>query len=160
MRQSFLTEFNACWHALNFFIFIFKFIFFNFIFNFIFLFLLSLLLCFFSQTSRGMASLVVQTVRNLSAVPNTFSFAPGMQDFSSLPVTEVVPLHWSVCVCACSVVSNSLRPHRLQSARLLSVHGILQARILEWVAMPSSRESSRPRDQTRVSCITGRLFTI
>ena len=33
-----------------------------------------------------------------------------------------------------------------------SVHGILQARILEWVAMPFSRGSSRPRDQTRVFC--------
>jgi len=33
-----------------------------------------------------------------------------------------------------------------------SVHGILQARILVWVAMPSSRVSSRPRDQTHVSC--------
>ena len=43
-----------------------------------------------------------------------------------------------------------------------SVHGILQARTLEWVAMPSSRGSSRPRDQTRVSCtscIAGRFFT-
>ena len=35
-----------------------------------------------------------------------------------------------------------------------SVHEILQARILEWPAMPSSRGSSRPRDQTRVSCIS------
>ena len=34
-----------------------------------------------------------------------------------------------------------------------SVHGILQARILEWVAIPFSRRSSQPRDQTRVSCI-------
>ena len=34
-----------------------------------------------------------------------------------------------------------------------SVHGILQARILEWVAMPSSRGSSKPRDQNCVSCI-------
>ena len=33
-----------------------------------------------------------------------------------------------------------------------SVHGILQARILEWVAISSSRGSSQPRDQTRVSC--------
>ena len=33
-----------------------------------------------------------------------------------------------------------------------SVHGILQARILEWVAKPSSRGSSGPRDQTHVSC--------
>ena len=34
-----------------------------------------------------------------------------------------------------------------------SVHGILQARILEWVAMSSSRGSSQPRDQTFISCI-------
>ena len=34
-----------------------------------------------------------------------------------------------------------------------SVHGILQARILEWVAMPSSRGPSRPRDQTHSSCL-------
>ena len=39
-----------------------------------------------------------------------------------------------------------------------SVHGIFQARILEWVAISSSRGSSRPRDQTHISCVswTGR----
>ena len=41
-----------------------------------------------------------------------------------------------------------------------SVHRILEARILEWVAMPSSRESSPPRDQTQVSCTAGGFFTI
>ena len=41
-----------------------------------------------------------------------------------------------------------------------SVHGILEARILEWVAVPSSRGSSQPWDQTRVSRITGRFFSI
>ena len=41
-----------------------------------------------------------------------------------------------------------------------SVHEVLQARILEWVAISFSRESSRPRDRTRVSCIAGRCFTI
>ena len=41
-----------------------------------------------------------------------------------------------------------------------SVHGILQARVLEWVAMPSSRGYSQPRDQTRVSFIAGRFLTI
>ena len=41
-----------------------------------------------------------------------------------------------------------------------SVHGTLQARILEWVAIPFSKRSSRPRDQTLVSCITGEFFTI
>ena len=42
-----------------------------------------------------------------------------------------------------------------------SVHGILQARILEWVAMPSSRGSFQTRDQTHVSCVSwiaGRFF--
>ena len=40
-----------------------------------------------------------------------------------------------------------------------SVHGILQARTLEWVAIPSSRGSSRPRDQTKVCCFAGGFFT-
>ena len=41
-----------------------------------------------------------------------------------------------------------------------SVHGILQARILEWVAIPFSRGPFQPTDQTLVSRITGRFFTI
>ena len=43
-----------------------------------------------------------------------------------------------------------------------SIHGILQARILEWVAMPLSRGSSQPRDQTLISYVSslaGRFFT-
>ena len=41
-----------------------------------------------------------------------------------------------------------------------SVHGILQARILEWVAIPFSRRSFQFRDQTQVSRIASRFFTI
>ena len=41
-----------------------------------------------------------------------------------------------------------------------SVHGILQARILEWVAISFSRESSWPRDRTQVSRIAGRRFNL
>ena len=41
-----------------------------------------------------------------------------------------------------------------------SVHGILQARILEWVVVPFSRGSSQPKDRTQVFCIVGRFFTI
>ena len=41
-----------------------------------------------------------------------------------------------------------------------SIHGIFQARILEWVAISFSRGSSQPRDQTWVSCIVGRCFTV
>ena len=43
-----------------------------------------------------------------------------------------------------------------------SVHGILQSRILEWVAISYSKEPSQPRDQTTVSCtsfIAGKFFT-
>ena len=49
----------------------------------------------------------------------------------------------------------------LQSNSVLdyTVHGILQARVLEWVAIPFSRGSSQPRNRTWVSCITGRFFT-
>ena len=41
-----------------------------------------------------------------------------------------------------------------------SVHGILQARILEWVTISFSRGSSQPRDQTQVSHIGGRCFNL
>ena len=41
-----------------------------------------------------------------------------------------------------------------------SVHRILQARILEWVAIPFSRGSSRLRERTQASCIAGGLFTL
>ena len=54
---------------------------------------------------------------------------------------------------SCSVLSNSLQPMDY------TVHGILQARILEWIAFPFSRGSSQPRDQTQVSHIAGWFFT-
>ena len=52
----------------------------------------------------------------------------------------------------CSVVCDSLGPHRI-------VHGTLQARILEWVAVPFFRGTSQPRDQTQVSHTAGRFIT-
>ena len=58
---------------------------------------------------------------------------------------------YSILMHEVKIVSNSLRPHGL--------YGILQARILEWVAFPFSRGSSQPRDQTQVSRIAGRFFT-
>ena len=41
-----------------------------------------------------------------------------------------------------------------------SIHGIFQARVLEWVAITFSRGSPWPRDWTQVSCIAGRCFTL
>ena len=59
-----------------------------------------------------------------------------------------------VVVLSCSVVSDSLWPHGLYSPPGSCVRGILQARILEWVAIPSSRGSSWPSDGIWVSCIS------
>ena len=67
-----------------------------------------------------------------------------------------------LCVCLVAQSCPALRdPIGRTAARQapLSME-ILQARILEWVAMPSSRGSSQPRDQTQVPCIAGGFFTI
>ena len=47
----------------------------------------------------------------------------------------------------------------LSDPMVYTVHGILQAKILEWAAFPFSRGSSQPRDQTQVSHIAGGFFT-
>ena len=67
------------------------------------------------------------------------------------PCRNLFALSWSV-------VSNSLWPHGLQPVHGSSVHGILQARMQEWVAISSSKGSSWPRDRTCVSYVscTGR----
>ena len=58
-----------------------------------------------------------------------------------------------------SVMSDSLDPMDC-SLPGSSVHGVFQARVLEWVAISFSRGSSLPRYWTRVSCIVGRRFTL
>ena len=59
-----------------------------------------------------------------------------------------------------SVVSDSLRAAWTVAHQAPLSMGILQARTLEWVAMPSSRGSSRLRDRTQVAHIAGRFCTI
>ena len=71
----------------------------------------------------------------------------------------------SVCVCVfmCVLVAQlclTLCNPMDYSPPDSSVHGILHARILELVAISLSRGSSRPKDQTQVSCIADRFFTI
>ena len=60
----------------------------------------------------------------------------------------------SVYVLSLSVISDFMRPQAPLSM------GILQGRILEWMAMPSSRGSSQPRDLTQVPHIAGGFFTV
>ena len=65
-------------------------------------------------------------------------------------------------LCSVALVMSDSLPSMDCSPSGSSVHRILQARILEWVAMPSSRGSSQPRNRTHisgVSCIAGRFFT-
>ena len=65
------------------------------------------------------------------------------------------------CTCVCSQPCLTLCDPTDCSLPGCSVHGILQARVLEWVAMLSSRGSSQPTDRTRVSCgscIAGGFF--
>ena len=87
--------------------------------------------------------------------------ATGIHVFHVTPVCAVPQsLTMRACLLA-SVVSTSLWPFGCNPPGS-SVHGILQAKILEWVATPSSRVSSPPRDRTRVSCnscIAGGFFS-
>ena len=66
-----------------------------------------------------------------------------------------------VCECAKSLqLCLTLRNLMDGSPPGSSVCGILQARILQWVALPFSRGSSQPRDWIQVSCIAGGFFTV
>ena len=64
----------------------------------------------------------------------------------------------TVCLAQSLQLCPTLLPHCIPAGS--SVHGILQARILEWVPIFFSRGSSRLRDRTLVSGIIGRFFTI
>ena len=71
--------------------------------------------------------------------------------------------HVCVCVCVCVLVTQlclTLGSPMDCNSPGFSVHGIFQARILEWVAIPFSKGSSQSRAQTQISHITGRFFTI
>ena len=84
------------------------------------------------------------------------NWGPPALQADSLPAEPPGEPH-SESICR-SVVSNSLRPMDCTPPGP-SVHGILQARILEWVAISFSRGSSQPRNQTWVSCVAGRFLT-
>ena len=87
---------------------------------------------------------------------------PLMVCFNKHFILSFILLLLLVCCCCCLVAESSPTLFDPMDCSLpgSSVHGILQARILQWVAIPSSRGSSQPRDQTQVSCIAGRFFAI
>ena len=66
---------------------------------------------------------------------------------------------WNMCVLVAQSCPSLCNPMDYSSPGS-SVHGLLQTRILEWVAIPFSRGSSQPRDQTQVLCMADKFFTI
>ena len=64
-----------------------------------------------------------------------------------------------LCLCSVIILCPALFHPVDCSLPGSSVQGILQARILEWVAISFSRGSSQPRNQTHVSCLADRFFT-
>ena len=74
-----------------------------------------------------------------------------------IPNHPKAPCKWRLKVCKWSE-SHSVMSDSLWHCMDCIVHGILQARILEWVAVPFSRGSSQPRDWIQVSCIGGGFF--
>ena len=67
---------------------------------------------------------------------------------------------WMLLLCVCAQSCLTLCDPMHCSLPGSSVHGILQARTLQWVDIPFSRGSSRLRDWTLVSCIASRFFTV
>ena len=92
-----------------------------------------------------------RNIHNLRYADDTTLMAESEEELKSL-LMQAKERMWSR-----SVVSDSLRPHGPLPGS--SVHGIFQARVLEWVAISFSRGSSQPRDRTQVSCTAGRCFT-
>ena len=98
----------------------------------------------------------------LVSIGKTFSLVSSI--FFVFVFTKINLVH--VCACTYPSLSPFFKWKSLSCVRLfatpctIQVHGILQARILEWVAFPFSRASSQPRDQTQVLHIAGGFFTI
>ena len=91
-------------------------------------------------------SLVAQMMKNWPTMRETWVGSLGWQD----PLEESMTTHVSILAWRISMDKG---------AWWATVHGILQDRILEWVALPFSRGSPQPRDQTQVSCFAGGFFT-
>ena len=98
----------------------------------------------FSQSYR------FHSLQTNSVTESVTSWSPLKTNKEARLVERSVCVHAQLCPILCDPMDCSPSSS--------SVHGILQARLLEWVAIPSSRGSSRPRDRTHISCVscTGR----
>ena len=104
--------------------------------------------------------LLIYTITWVNGRCVTQSERSWLQKATKLNVWFIYKTLWQTILASFSVISYSWPLHGLYSLWGSSVHGIPKARILEWVAIRFSRGSSWPRDQTRVSGIAGRFFSM
>ena len=115
-------------------------------------------MCVYLNIYLCLNTLQVQRVKCLPAMWETSVRSLGWED----PLEKEMAAHSNILAWRIPWMEE---PGRLQSmgsqrGTLLSDFFHFQARILEWLAIPFSRRSFRPRDQTWVSHIAGRFFTI
>ena len=104
-------------------------------------------------------SLVIKdSTYTVTSISCNHSSLPNPHQAPQTPVLFCLGLPWVLCLVTqpCPSLCDHMDCIPLGSC----VHGILQARTLEWVAVPFSRGSSQPRDQTQVSCLAGGFFTV
>ena len=89
----------------------------------------------------------------------TILFPHGLETMKSIITEQVLIILGEMLTCCKVNVKVTQSCPTLCDSMDNTVHGILQARILEWVAVPFSRGSSQPRDRMQVSCIAGKFFT-
>ena len=112
------------------------------------------------------ASLVVQLVENLPAVRETWVLSLDWEDpLEEGKVTHSSTLAWRIPWTVWSIGLQRVGHYWMTftsncSPPDFSVHGILQAEILKWVAISFSRGTSWPRNWTQISCIAGIFFTV
>ena len=87
------------------------------------------------------------------------TFPPLFSEVLLQRLTSCCVLGEQKSLCSCFLVKVAQLCPALYDPMGYIGHGILQARILGWVAFPFSRGSSQPRNWTGVSCIAGRFFT-
>ena len=109
---------------------------------------------------------------SLASFSQLINFRNKLKLDGSLGLFSLIPLNFCVCVCVCTCaracthvclvaqLCQTLCNPMDCSPPVSSVHGILQAGILEYVAISFSMRSSQPRNGTRVSFIAGGFFTV
>ena len=125
--------------------------------------------CLFATPASSVHGILQARVLEWVAMPSSRGSSPPRDGTHISCISRWILYHWAtreahlllqLALCLAAQLCPALCDPMDCSPPGSSVHGILQARILEWVTTLSSRGSFQPRDWTQVSGITGRIFTI